>query len=124
MAGVYPEAVFNGADPLYQPGQVGYYYMHFGGSPEEYPDRYQRITSENLVDKEHTPPMLIIYGTSDHYVPVKSTRKFIKVLDEKGINYKSIEVPFAEHIFDMLGGSIGSQIYEQSSLKWFELYYK
>ena len=53
------------------------------GSPEEYPDRYQRITSENLVDKEHTPQMLIIYGTSDHYVPVKSTRKFIKVLSKK-----------------------------------------
>lgn len=77
-----------------------------------------------LVDKEHTPPVLLIYGSNDHYVPRYSTEEFIEVLEEKGITYKTVVVSFSDHVFDLMGGNIGSQIYEQVSVKWFGQYNK
>lgn len=116
---VYPEATYNHSDPLFRASQIDLIAKHFGGSPEEYPERYETITSALLADKDYTPPILLIYGSNDHYVPTYSTKNFIEVLKEKEITYKTVVVPFSDHIFDLLGGNIGSQIYEQTSVKWF-----
>lgn len=115
-----PTIVYYDADPLYKPTLLDLLHKHFGGSPEEYPERYYAITSMNIVDKENTPPVLLVYGNRDHYVPIQSTKQFINDMEEKEITYKTVVVPFSDHVFDMLPGCLGAQIYEQASLNWFE----
>ncbi len=117
-----PAAVYDHADPLLRGSQVDLLTKHFGGSPEEYPERYAAITSANLTGKDNTPPVLIVYGNRDHYVPGFSTRAFIADMEQKGIENKTIIVPFSDHIFDLMPGNIGAQIYEQSAIKWFGQY--
>ena len=120
--GVDPAAVYNENDPLYRTGQQELLKFHFGGSPEEYPERYAKITSSNIVDEKYTPPMMLMYAGNDHYVPGKSIRDFIDALNEKGITNKVVVVPFSDHVFNLIPGVIGGQIYEQVSCKWFEQY--
>lgn len=120
VGGVRAAAVYHDADPIYRASQVDLLTKHFGGSPEEYPDRYAAITCKNVTSTDATPPVLVVFGNRDHYVPYYSTQGFVDDMNAKGIENKVVEVPFSDHIFDLLPGNIGAQVYEQDALAWFD----
>jgi acetyl esterase/lipase len=95
--------------------------QYLGGTPKQFPDRYASVQSVNAITP-NAPPTLIIYGASDHLVPPSGTRTFVAAAHNAGITLKSIEVPFGEHGFDLVSGSIGAQVWRQAMLNWFSRY--
>jgi acetyl esterase/lipase len=88
-----------------------------GGSPQQFPDRYARIASESHI-AAGAPPTLIIVGEADHLVPVDGTYRFAERARSAGIDVDLVAVPYADHVFDALGGSIGEQAYRQLTARW------
>lgn len=95
--------------------------QYLGGTPKQFPERYASVQSVNAITPG-APPTLIIYGASDHLVPPEGTRTFIAAARNAGIALRSIEVPFGEHGFDLVSGSLGAQIWRQATLDWFARY--
>jgi acetyl esterase/lipase len=83
-----------------------------GGSPEEFPDRYVRISSDTKITAA-APPTLIVVGEADHLVPVDGTYRFADQARAAGVNVELVAVPYADHAFDQRRGSIGEQAYRQ-----------
>jgi acetyl esterase/lipase len=65
-------------------------------------------TERNLVDASpvthigtETPPILIVHGAADKLVNPELSRDFVKLLRDKGIAHEWIEIPGAQHAFDL-----------------------
>lgn len=95
--------------------------QYLGGTPQQFPERYAAVQSVNSVHSA-APPTLVIFGDSDHLVPPEGTRKFVDAARKAGIPVRSIEVPHGEHGFDLVSGSVGAQVWRQSTLDWFARY--
>jgi acetyl esterase/lipase len=92
--------------------------QYLGGTPEQYPDRYASVQSANAITA-NAPPTLIAYGASDHLVTPNGTRNFITAAKKAGVDLRAIEVPYGEHGFDLVSGSVGAQAWRQATLEWF-----
>jgi acetyl esterase len=88
-----------------------------GGSPQHFPDRYSRISSESHLTAG-APPTLIIVGEADHLVPVDGTYRFADLARAAGVDLELVSVPYADHVFDGRRGSIGEQAYRQLTARW------
>ncbi len=88
-----------------------------GGSPEEFPERYDTITSATYISGE-APPTLMIVGEADHLVPPEGAYRFAAQARSAGINVQLVRVPYADHVFDHGAGSIGQQAYRQLTDRW------
>lgn len=95
--------------------------QYLGGTPKQFPERYASVQSVNSVHAA-APPTLVIFGESDHLVPPEGTRRFVEAARGAGTRVRSIEVPFGEHGFDLVSGSVGAQVWRQATLKWFARY--
>lgn len=92
---------------------------YLGGSPEEFPERYESADAVSWITPD-APPTLVAYGERDHLVPPASTAAFIRAAADAGVATQEIVVPFAEHGFDLVNlGSIGSQVWREATLSWF-----
>ncbi|MFE9750155.1 alpha/beta hydrolase [Saccharothrix saharensis] len=91
---------------------------YIGGSPRQYPDRYAATTPANHLSAR-TPPTLLMMGTSDYIVPPDGTRRLYDRLRREGIPSHLIEVPYGQHVFDSAPGGVGTQVWRQSTLRWF-----
>lgn len=114
--GVNLEDIYVDADPLLKQRMKRLAY-HVGGDPIQYPERISAIDNSKVYS-DKTPPTLMIYGSRDHFVPYYSTQKLVSKMDEIGGNYHIIEIPYQEHGLDA-PGSIGAQIYRQTTVDWF-----
>lgn len=88
-----------------------------GGSPQQFPDRYARISSETLLIAG-APPTLIIVGEADHLVPVDGAYRFAERARAAAVAVELVTVPYADHVFDGRRGSIGQQAYRQLTALW------
>ena len=95
-------------------GMVGAY---TDGSPQQFPERYASISSDTHITPA-APPTLIILGEADHLVPVDGTHRFVDHAGAAGIDVELVTVPYADHVFDDRGGSIGEQAYRQLTARW------
>jgi acetyl esterase/lipase len=115
---VDPAAMYEGVDADLGAVRRRMVAAYTGGSPEEFPDRYRRITPAGQLGRG-SPPTLIVTGEADHFVPVEGVRRFADQARAAGVEVEFVPVPYADHGFDLrLPGSIGQQAYQQLTLNW------
>ena len=57
-----------------------------------------------------SPPTLLVYGRRDHIVEVRFARRLEARLHEVGVPAVLIEIPWAEHAFDVLSDGVSAQV--------------
>jgi acetyl esterase/lipase len=114
---VDPAATYANRDPAFGGSSRGGLGAYTGGSPQQFPDRYARISSGTHITAA-APPTLIVVGEADHLVPVDGTYRFTEQAKAAGVDVKLVVVPYADHVFDGRRGSIGQQAYRQLTARW------
>jgi acetyl esterase len=114
---VDPAGFYANRDPALGGTSRGMASGYTGGSPQEFPDRYARISSDSHVTPA-APPTLIVVGEDDHLVPVDGTYRFAEQARAAGVDVELVVVPYADHVFDGRRGSIGEQAYRQLTARW------
>lgn len=82
---------------------------YVGGSPEEFPDRYRAISAVDHV-RPDLPPMFIAAGEPDHLVPFAGHIDLVHQLNRDGVPNVFLALPYNDHAYDILWGSLGGQI--------------
>ena len=85
--------------------------LYVGGTPTEFPDRYEAASVERLV-RAGLPSTLVITGTNDLLVRVERVRDLVARLRAAGSPVQLVEVPFADHAFDGPINGFGAQLEE------------
>lgn len=114
---VDPAGLYHNADPVLGSRSRDMVAAYTGGSPEQFPQRYQRISSAGHITAA-APPTLIIAPEADHLVPVAGTYRFAEQATAAGVDVDLVTVPYADHVFDARPGSIGQQAYRQLTARW------
>ncbi|WP_159626298.1 alpha/beta hydrolase [Actinomyces sp. zg296] len=123
VATTYPitdPAVFHdNPDPILSGPVASRARLYVGGGPAQYPERYASIdpARKAAAAGAAAPPVLIVHGEGDHVVPVSGTRDLDAVLEAAGARHETIIVPYADHVFDLNGGSVASQIWRAKTLQ-------
>lgn len=92
--------------------------QYIGGSPRQYPERYAATTPANHIGPR-TPPTLLAMGTSDYIVPPDGTRRLYERLQRGDVPSHLIEIPYGQHVFDAAPGAVATQVWHQTTLRWF-----
>ncbi|MBW5424410.1 alpha/beta hydrolase fold domain-containing protein [Streptomyces sp. BG9H] len=80
-----------------------------GGSAASAPARYRLGSPARLV-RGDLPPTLLLHGGADRAVPVAQARELARRLKGAGAPATYVELPWADHCFDVNWGGWGSQI--------------
>ena len=80
-----------------------------GGTPDTLPDRYRAASPLTYVSGS-APATLLIHGVRDHVVPVAFARRLQAGLQGAGARSMLLEIPWAEHSFDMMPNGLSGQI--------------
>ncbi len=80
-----------------------------GGTPAEQPRRYRDASPASFV-RPGLPPVLLLYGARDHIVRATFNRRAADALRAAGGRVVQLEVPWAEHGFDLAPGGLGRQL--------------
>ena len=79
-----------------------------GGTPATNPEGYAAASPLTHVHRD-VPPTLIIHGSQDQIVPVTQARTLAAALRDAGAPHRYLELPYANHWFDMMWGSPNTQ---------------
>ena len=82
---------------------------YLGGTPDQVPDRYAAASPVTYVSPQ-SPPTLLVYGRRDHIVQVHFARRLEARLREAGVPVALLEIPWAEHAFDVLPDGLSAQV--------------
>jgi acetyl esterase/lipase len=82
---------------------------YLGGTPEQVPDRYDAASPVTYVSPR-SPPTLLIYGRRDHVVEVRFARRLEARLHDARVPVALLEIPWAEHAFDVLADGLSAQV--------------
>lgn len=98
---------------------------YIGGTPAQYPERYEFTAPMTHVSKQ-APPTLIIQGGRDHLVLPGPVQEFATQIAAKGIVTRYIELPFLDHqAGDGLSTiTVGTLAQQQFLLNWMDQYVK
>ena len=80
-----------------------------GGTPDDHLARYQAASPATYV-KAGLPPTLLLFGGKDHVIKPAFNRRAASDLRAVHVPVVSIELPWADHGFDMAPGGLGSQL--------------
>lgn len=97
---------------------VGYY---TGGSPEEVPNRFAATSSFSYITSQ-APPTLILVGEADHLVPPDGAYRFAAQAKAAGVDVRLASVPYSDHGFNAVPGSMGHQAFRQMTMEWFAVH--
>jgi len=86
-----------------------------GGTPSDYPERYQAVSVPGHVTAS-APLTLLIQGTSDDLVDTSSSAELAEQLRGLGVKHHLILIPYTGHSFDNQVGGFATQIAEKSVL--------
>jgi acetyl esterase/lipase len=78
-----------------------------GGPPDAMPDRYRAASPASLV-RPGLPPALLVYAGRDHLVKPEFGRDAAAALRRSGVPVAFVEIPWAEHGFDLAAGGPGA----------------
>ena len=81
---------------------------YIGGSPQEFPERYQAVSPVDHV-RAGIPPTMIAFGAHDHLVPVIGHGALSAKLQTLGVPRVFLEIPYSDHGYDLVWGSLGGQ---------------
>jgi acetyl esterase/lipase len=84
---------------------------YIGGTPAEYPDRYDQAEPYRLI-REGLPPTLVVTGANDHLVLPMRVTSLAGRLIAGGVDCRLVVVPFADHGFDGPPNGFGAQVLE------------
>ncbi len=90
------------------------------GTPDSAPDRYREASPVTYVSAR-VPPTLLLYGSRDHVVDARFGRELHERLRQAGAASVLLELPWAEHAFDVLPNGLSGQIslyYTERFLAW------
>lgn len=90
-----------------------------GGTPEQFPDRYQAIASATHLSPA-APPTLMIVPVNDDVVPPHGTYAFAEQAGAAGVEVRLIRMPYANHVFDSIVGNVGDQLFRHLTRQWLE----
>jgi acetyl esterase/lipase len=79
-----------------------------GGSPAEVPDRYRAISGTAALTPD-APPTLVLAAGRDSLVPLPGLQRFVAAARTTGVGADLVTIPFADHAFDAVDGSLGAQ---------------
>jgi acetyl esterase/lipase len=79
-----------------------------GGSPPEVPERYRAISGAAALSPQ-APPTLVLAAGRDSLVPLPGLQRFVAAARATGVDATLVTVPFADHAFDVVDGSLGAQ---------------
>jgi acetyl esterase/lipase len=112
---------------LYPPTDLAWAYAHpgnlhaadspkklrafLGDSPDREPDRYRALSPTERVTAA-APRTLLVQGGRDQFVPPEQMDRLAARLVTLGVPHDTLLVPWAQHAFDFVPGSFGSQILE------------
>ena len=82
---------------------------YLGGAPDRVPDRYAAASPPTYLS-QRSPPTLLVYARRDHIVDVRFARRLEARLREVGVPVALLEIPWAEHAFDILADGLSAQI--------------
>ena len=91
-----------------------------GGTPEEFPELYQKASPINY-PRPNLPPSLLVYAGRDHLVQAKFGRQLYNKLRATDNHAVWLEIPWAEHAFDAIFPGISNQLalyYTERFLAW------
>ena len=91
-----------------------------GGTPADTPGHYQDASPVTHVTPS-VPPTLLLYGARDHIVEARFGRELHERLREAGVISVLLELPWAEHGFDLAPRGLGLQVslyYVERFLGW------
>lgn len=88
-----------------------------GGTPDEYPERYEAVSVPLAVNSQ-SPATLLIQGTNDDIVDKTSGKRLSHLLDLHKVNNQLILLPYTGHSFDNQVGGFATQIAEQATLNF------
>jgi acetyl esterase len=91
--------------------------QYIGGSPAQFPEQYQRVSSSTHLDAT-SPPTLIFQGEHDHLVQAPRVYDFVDETTRAGVDTTLVRVPFGEHGFPLL--PLGGRIYTDITMQWLE----
>lgn len=80
-----------------------------GGSPNQYPEAYQKASPLSYVVRP-MPPTLLIYGSRDHIVEAQYGQQLYQKLIQVGSPAVYLEIPWADHAFDAVFNGISNQL--------------
>ncbi|MBD2518306.1 alpha/beta hydrolase [Nostoc sp. FACHB-973] len=80
-----------------------------GGSLDELPNQYQIASPINYLTHP-LPPTLLIYGRRDHLVEARFGRQMYERLHGSGNTAVFLEIPWAEHSFDVIFNGVSNQL--------------
>jgi acetyl esterase/lipase len=93
---------------------------YLGGTPDELPGQYQDASPVTHVTPA-VPPTLLLYGARDHIVEARFGRELHERLREAGVTSVLLELPWAEHGFDLAPRGLGLQLslyYVERFIEW------
>lgn len=73
-----------------------------GGTPDEIPEAYARVSAFSYV-RPGCPPTLLMHGTHDEMAPVAATRQLQHRLEQADVPVTAVYLPHTDHMFDLLG---------------------
>ncbi len=79
-----------------------------GGSPSQVPERYRAISGTAALSPQ-APPTLVLAAARDSLVPLPGLQRFVAAARTTGVDASLVSVPFADHAFDVVDGSLGAQ---------------
>jgi acetyl esterase/lipase len=80
-----------------------------GGTPDARARDYRMASPINHVRRD-SPPTLLVQGGRDALQPAGDTLRLDRRLGEVGAVHRLVEIPYADHFFDISWGGFGSQI--------------
>jgi acetyl esterase/lipase len=82
---------------------------YLGGTPDQVPGRYREASPISHVTAA-SPRTLLVYGTRDHIVEAHFGRDLHHRLQAAGASSVLLEIPWAEHAFDVLPSGLAGQL--------------
>lgn len=90
------------------------------GTPDSVPARYRDASPITYVNRK-LPPTLLLYGSRDHVVEARFGKMLNERLRSTGTTSVLLEIPWAEHAFDVIPSGLSGQIalyYVERFLAW------
>jgi acetyl esterase/lipase len=84
---------------------------YIGGTPMEFPDRYERASPYRLMGGD-MPPTYLLTGANDHFVNPGRVSAICDRVRAVGANCTIVIAPFADHGFDGFPNGYGNQLQE------------